>query len=82
MFDLENAMALDTMQGNRASSRREGKASWVFSNCGRNMGYILELRRRSPFETGVCSVKSEHLSRYEGHFRNINYGWKDNTDAS
>ena len=27
----ENAIALDTMQGNRASSRREGKVSWVFS---------------------------------------------------
>ena len=25
MFDWENAIALDTMQGNRASSRREGK---------------------------------------------------------
>ena len=35
-------------------------------------GYILELRRGCPFETGVCSVKSGHLSRYEGQFRNIN----------
>ena len=26
MFDWENAIALDTMQGNRASSRREGKS--------------------------------------------------------
>ena len=30
MFDWENAIALDTMQGNRASSRGEGKVSWVF----------------------------------------------------
>ena len=29
MFDWENAIALDTMQGNRASSRREGKVSLV-----------------------------------------------------
>ena len=72
MFDLENAIALDTMQRNRDSSLREGKVSWVFSSCGRNMGYILELRWVCPFETGVCSVKSGHLSRYEGQLRNVN----------
>ena len=57
-FDWENAIALGTMQGNRASSRREGKVSWVFSSCGRNLGYILELQQGSPFETLVCSLKS------------------------
>ena len=75
MFDLENAIALDTMQRNWASSLREGKVSWVFSSCGRNLGYILELRRGCPFETGVCSVKSGHLSRYEGQLRNVNEAW-------
>ena len=65
-------IALDTMQGNRASSRSERKVSWVFLSCGRNLGYILELRRRCTFETGVCSVKSGHLSRYEGQLRNVN----------
>ena len=58
MFDWENAIALDTMQGNRASSHREGKVSWVFSSCRRNMGYILELQQGCPFETLVCSLKS------------------------
>ena len=72
VFDWENAIALDTMQGHRASSRGEGKVSWVFSNCGRNLGYILELRRSCPFETGVCSVKSGDLSRYEAQLRNVN----------
>ena len=33
-------------------------------------------------ETGVCSVKSGHLSRYEGQLRNVNYAWQDNTEAS
>ena len=42
VFDWENAITLDTMQGNRASSRREGKVSWVFSSCSRNLGYIIE----------------------------------------
>ena len=42
-----------------------------FSICGRHLVYILELRRGCPFETGVCSVKSGHLSRYEGQLRNV-----------
>ena len=58
MFDWEKPIALDTLQGNRASSRRDGKVSWVFSSCGRNLGYILELQRGCPFETLVCSLKS------------------------
>ena len=72
VFDWENAIALDTIQGHRASSCGERKVSWVFSSCGRNLGYILELRRGCPFETGVYSVKSGHLSRYEGQLRNVN----------
>ena len=72
VFDWENAIALDTMQGNRASSGREGNVSYVFLSCGRNLGYILELQRGCPFETGVCSVKSGHLSRYERQLRNVN----------
>ena len=51
---------------------RRGKSLMGFSSCGRNLGYILELRRGCPFETGVCSVKSGHLSRYEGQIRNVN----------
>ena len=72
VFEWENAIAVDTMQVNRASSSLEGKVSWVFSSCGRNVGYILGLRRGCSFETAVCSVKSGHLSRYEGHLRNVN----------
>ena len=72
MFDWENAIALHAMQGNRASSRGEGEVSWVFASCGKNLGYILELRRGCPFETGVCSVKSGHLSRYEGQLWKVN----------
>ena len=45
MFDCENAIALHAMQGIRASTRGEGEVSWVFSSYGRQLGYILELRR-------------------------------------
>ena len=54
VFDWENAIVLHAVQWNRASSRGEGEVSWVFSSCGRNLGYILELRRGRPFATGVC----------------------------
>ena len=72
VFDWENAIALDIVQGNQASSRGDGQVSWVFSSCGRNLGYSLELRRGCTFETGVCSVKSGHLSWYKGQLRNVN----------
>ena len=72
MFDYENAIALNAMQGNRASSRGEGEVSWIFSSCGRPVRYILELRRGCPFETGVCLMKSGHLSRCDGHLGMLN----------
>ena len=62
-FCWEKAITLHGMQGNRASSRGKGEVSWVFSSCGRHLGYILELRRGCTFLTGVCLVKSGHLSR-------------------
>ena len=43
MFDWEHGIAVHPMQGNRASSCGEREVSWVFSSCGRNLGYILEL---------------------------------------
>ena len=82
VFDLENAIARDKVQGNRASSHSEGKVSWVFSSCGRNLVYILELLRGCPFETGVCSVKSGQLSRYDGQLRHVNEASQENKDAS
>ena len=72
MFDWEHGMSLHAMQGNRASFLYEGEVSWFFSSCGRNLGYIFELRRVRPFETQVCSVKSILLFSYDGHLRNLN----------
>ena len=82
LFDWKNAIALHAMQGNRGSSLVEKEVSWfLLSYCG-NLVYILELQRGCPFETGVCSVKSGHLSTYQGHLRNVISVWQDNTDAS
>ena len=72
MFDWEHGIALHGMQGNRASSLSEREVSWFFSSCGRNLGYILELRWGWPFETRVSSVKSGVLSSYDGHLRKLN----------
>ena len=57
-LDVEHGIALHAVQGNRASSRREGEVSWFFSSCGRNLGYILELRRGGLFQKRVCSATS------------------------
>ena len=46
------------------------------------MGIILDLRLGCSFETRVCSVMSVLLSSYDGHIRNLNEAWQDNTDAS
>ena len=43
--------------------------------------YILELRRGWPFETRVCSAKSELLSSYDGHLGKLNNAWQENTDT-
>ena len=62
MFDFELEIALHPMQGIRTSSPAEGDISWFFSSCGRNLEYILELQRGSPFETPLCSAQSGLLS--------------------
>ena len=58
LFDGEHGIALHALQKNRAPSHGEGKVSWLFLSCSRNLGYILELQRGCPFETLVCSLKS------------------------
>ena len=54
VFDGEHGIALHTMQGNWALSRGKGEVPWFFSSCGRNLGFIPELRLRWPFSTRDC----------------------------
>ena len=82
LSDSELWIALHPMQGNQLSSPGEGYVSWYFSSCNRNLGYILELQWGCPFETPLCSAKSGLLSSYEGHLRNLNKAWQDNTDTA
>ena len=82
VFDWKHGTTQHGIQGNWASSCGEGEVSWVFSSCGRHLGYILELRRGWPFETRVCSAKSGLLSRYDGQLGKLNLAGQENTDAS
>ena len=82
MFNWEYDIALHEMQGNQASSPVEEYVTWDFSSCGRHVVYIVQLQRGWPFETPLCSAKSGHLCSYEGHLRNLNKAWQDNTDTS
>ena len=45
-------------------------------------GVYSRVKRGWPFETPLCSAKSGLQSSYDGHLRNLNYAWQDNTDAS
>ena len=45
-------------------------------------GVYYELQQGWPFKAPLCSAKSGLLSSYDGHLRNLNYTWQDNTDAS
>ena len=65
MFDWENAIALDKVQGNRASSRREGKVSWVFSSCQSHVRPLLEMKRRPRAFGSVSTGDSDSLSSFD-----------------
>ena len=82
MYAWEYEIALHPMQEIQALTPAEGDVSWDFSICSRNLGYILELQRGWTFEVPLCSGKSELLSSYDRHLRNLNSGWQDNTDSS
>ena len=82
LFYEEHGFAFNAMQGNRASSCGKGEVSWIFSSCGGNLAYILELRRGWPFKNHVCSAMSGHLSIYEGHLKNFFEAWQGNRDTS
>ena len=82
VFHREHGIPLYSTQRNQPSSLGEGEVSWLFLSCSRNLGYILELRWGWPFKTGVCTATSGLLSSCDGHLRNLNQAWQDNTDSS
>ena len=72
MFNWENAIALDTMQGNRASSRRQGNVSWVFLELRQELGVYSRVTAGMSIRNSSLFIEVRNLSRYEGQLRNVN----------
>ena len=71
VFDWENAIALDTMQGNRASSRREWKVMG-FLELWQEPGLYSRVRAGMSIRNSNLFIEVRILSRYEGQLRNVN----------
>ena len=72
MFDWENAIALDTMQGNRASSRREGKNLMGFLELRQEPAVYFRVTAGMSIRNSSLCIEVRNLSRYEGQLRNVN----------
>ena len=71
-FDWENAIALGTMQGNRASSRREGKVLMGFLELWHEPGVYSRVTAGMSSQNSSLFIEVRILSRYEGQLRNVN----------
>ena len=54
----------------------------VFLELQREAGVCSRVTAGVALKTFVCSATSGLLSSYDGHLRNLNSAWQDNTDAS
>ena len=54
----------------------------VFLELRREPGVSSRVLTGVAFRNFVSSVTSELVSSYDGHLRNLNYAWQDNTNAS
>ena len=54
----------------------------VFLELQREAGVCSQLSPGVDFKNFVFSATSGRLSSYDGHLRNLNETWQDNTDAS
>ena len=64
-FKRQCGIPLETLLWNRASSLVEGRISWFFLSCGRNIGIPLELRR-GPQGPLLLPQRSQVSSSCEG----------------
>ena len=81
-FDGEYGIAGHARKGKWASSPGEGEVSYIFSSCGVNLGYNLELQRGWLFKIRVCSPTSGFLCSYKGRLRNLHEACQGNRDDS
>ena len=71
VFDWENAIAMDTMQGNRASSRRE-ESLMSFLELRQEPGLYSRVTAGMSIRNSSLFIEVRNLSRYEGQLRNVN----------
>ena len=81
-FIQANRGSLPVSFGKRdCSGHNAGESGLIWQRGSSLMGFLAlrqepgvysRVRRGCPFGTGVCSVKSGHLSTYKGHLRNVN----------
>ena len=71
MFDWENAIALDTMQVNWASSSWRGK-SHVFSRVAAGTWGVFSSYSGDVHSKILLFIEVRNLSMYEGQLRNVN----------
>ena len=62
----EGGISLETLQQKRASSCVQGRISWFFLSCGRNLGVPLKLQRELQGPTRIGSGKSSLHASCEG----------------
>ena len=72
MFDWENAIALQAMQGNRASSRGEGVSLMGFLELRQEPGLYSRVTAGISIRNSSLFIEVRNLSRYEGQLRNVN----------
>ena len=91
-FNQANQGSLRVCLGKHNCSGHNTEESGFISWRGESLMSFLELRQElgvySRVTAGMsirnwsCSVKSGHMSMYQGYLRNINNAWQDNTNAS
>ena len=72
MFDWENAIALDTMQGNRASSRKGGESLMGFLELRQEPGVYSRVTVGMSNQNSSLFIEVRNLSTYEVQLRNVN----------
>ena len=82
VFDVEHRIALEAMQGNRASSHGEGVNLMVFSSCCGTPGFPLKLWLGCSLNTRVFSATSGLLSSFQRHLGILLELWQGSRDAS
>ena len=70
------------MQGNLASSFSERDSLMVFLELQQEAGVCSRVTAGEVIKNFCLFSDVTLLSNYDGHLRNLNYVWQDNTDAS